>query len=194
MFKPQEDQIYWAEVQTNGFQPSLHAAPLHIGPLMQRHLWHEKTSVILTSATLTAAGEFDYLRGRLSAEDADELALGSPFDYETAALLYLANDIPEPNDRNGHQRAMETGLIQLVPSHRRAHSGAVHLLRPAQAHFTGYRPGAGAAMRSWSTNRARAPRRTPCWRPSATPSGPSCWGRALSGRAWISRAMRFRCW
>jgi len=101
-------------VQNNGFQPSLHAAPLHIGPLMQRHLWHEKTSVILTSATLTAAGEFDYLRGRLSAEDADELALGSPFDYETATLLYLANDIPEPNDRNGHQRAIETGLIQLA--------------------------------------------------------------------------------
>jgi ATP-dependent DNA helicase DinG len=113
VFKPQEEQIYWAEVSNNGFQPSLHAAPLHIGPLMQRHLWHEKTSVILTSATLTAAGEFNYLRGRLNAEDADELALGSPFDYETAALLYLANDIPEPSDRNGHQRAIETGLIQL---------------------------------------------------------------------------------
>jgi ATP-dependent DNA helicase DinG len=114
VFKPQEEQIYWAEVQNNGFQPSLHAAPLHIGPLMQRHLWHEKTSVILTSATLTAAGEFDYLRGRLNAEDADELALGSPFDYETAALLYLVNDIPEPNDRNGHQRAIETGLIHVA--------------------------------------------------------------------------------
>jgi len=69
--------------------------------------------VILTSATLTAAGEFDYLRGRLSAVDADELALGSPFDFETAALLYLVNDIPEPNDRNGHQRSIETGLIQV---------------------------------------------------------------------------------
>jgi DNA polymerase-3 subunit epsilon/ATP-dependent DNA helicase DinG len=113
VFKPQQDQIYWAEVANNGLQPSLHAAPLHIGPLMQRYLWHEKTSVILTSATLTAAGEFDYLRGRLSAEDADELALGSPFDYETATLLYLVNDIPEPSDRNGHQRAVETGLIQL---------------------------------------------------------------------------------
>jgi predicted DnaQ family exonuclease/DinG family helicase len=114
VFEPMQDQIYWVEVSNNGFQPSLHAAPLHIGPLMQRHLWHEKTSVILTSATLTAAGEFDYLRGRLSAEDADELALGSPFDYETAALLFLANDIPEPSDRNGHQRAIETGLIQLA--------------------------------------------------------------------------------
>jgi ATP-dependent DNA helicase DinG len=69
--------------------------------------------VILTSATLTTAGEFDYLRGRLNAVDADELALGSPFDYERSALLYLVNDIPEPNDRNGYQRGVEHALIQL---------------------------------------------------------------------------------
>jgi ATP-dependent DNA helicase DinG len=80
---------------------------------MERYLWHEKEVVILTSATLTAAGEFDYLRGRLYAEDAYELALGSPFDYETASLIYLANDIPEPSDRNGHQRAVEQSLIHL---------------------------------------------------------------------------------
>ena len=86
---------------------------LHIGALMERYLWHEKTSVILTSATLTTAGEFDYLRGRLAAIDAYDLALGSPFDYETAALLYLVNDIPEPCDRRGHQSGVEHGLIQL---------------------------------------------------------------------------------
>jgi DNA polymerase-3 subunit epsilon/ATP-dependent DNA helicase DinG len=113
VFEPAEDRIYWAEVQSGGYQLSLHAAPLHIGELMERYLWHEKTSVVLTSATLTAAGEFNYLRGRLSAIDADELSLGSPFDYETAALLYLANDIPEPGDRNGHQRAVESALIRL---------------------------------------------------------------------------------
>ncbi len=113
VFEPSPDKIYWAETQSNGYQPSLHAAPLHIGEMMQRYLWQEKTSIVLTSATLTAAGEFNYLRGRLSAEDAYELALGSPFDYESAAMLYLVNDIPEPADRNGHQRAVENGLIRL---------------------------------------------------------------------------------
>lgn len=113
VFEPRSDVIYWAESSSNGYQPSLHAAPLHIGDMMKRYLWNEKASITLTSATLTAAGEFDYLRGRLSAEDAYELALGSPFDYETAALLYLVNDIPEPGDRNGHQRAVESGLIRL---------------------------------------------------------------------------------
>lgn len=114
VFEPSAEQIYWAEIQTNSFAPSLHAAPLHIGPLMERHLWHEKSAVILTSATLTAAGEFDYLKGRLAAQDADELAVGSPFDYETATLLYLVNDIPEPSDRNGHQRGVESAIIRLA--------------------------------------------------------------------------------
>ncbi|RPI30071.1 MAG: hypothetical protein EHM70_14800, partial [Chloroflexota bacterium] len=112
VFKPTEDRIFWAEIHPS-MRLSLHAAPLHVGPLMQKYLWNEKASVILTSATLTAAGEFDYVRGRLFAESAYELALGSPFDYESSTLLYLVNDIPEPNDRAGHQRAVEHSLIQL---------------------------------------------------------------------------------
>ncbi len=113
VFEPASDRVYWVEVQPNGYRVSLHAAPLHIGPLMERYLWREKAAVILTSATLTTAGEFDYLRGRLNAEDAYELALGSPFDFETASLLYLVNDIAEPGDRHGHQRGIEMGLINL---------------------------------------------------------------------------------
>lgn len=113
VFDPSPELIYWVEVQPSGRRISLHAAPLHIGPLMQEHLWHKKDSIVLTSATLTAAGEFDYLRNRLYGDDAYELALGSPFDYETAAMVYLINNIPEPSDRRGHQRALERGLIDL---------------------------------------------------------------------------------
>lgn len=113
VFDPKPDAIYWAEIRAGGRGLTLQAAPLHIGPLVQKHLWHEKLSVILTSATLTTAGEFDYLRGRLYAEDANELALGSPFDYENSTLLYIPNNIPEPGDRHGHQRAIEGCLIHL---------------------------------------------------------------------------------
>jgi len=113
IFEPTHEQIYWADLQPDSDRLALHAAPLHIGSLMERYLWNEKTSVIVTSATLTTTGEFDYLKGRLNAQEADELALGSPFDFETAALLYLINDIPEPNDQRGHQRALESGLVNL---------------------------------------------------------------------------------
>lgn len=113
IFEPSHEQIYWADLQPDSDRLALHAAPLHIGSLMERFIWHEKSSVIVTSATLTTTGEFDYMRGRLNAQEADEQALGSPFDFETAALLYLINDIPEPGDQRGHQRAIESGLVNL---------------------------------------------------------------------------------
>jgi DNA polymerase-3 subunit epsilon/ATP-dependent DNA helicase DinG len=80
---------------------------------MQKYLWNDKSSVILTSATLTAAGEFNYLRGRLNADEAYELSVGSPFDYESSVLLFVGNDIPEPSDRTGHQRGIEQGILNL---------------------------------------------------------------------------------
>ncbi len=113
IFEPSADRIYWTETSNNTHRISLQNAPLHIGALMQQYLWHEKTSVIITSATLTAGGEFNYIRSRLFAEEANELSLGSPFDFENAALVYIANDIAEPSDRRGHQHAVETALINL---------------------------------------------------------------------------------
>ncbi|HEX9796153.1 MAG TPA: helicase C-terminal domain-containing protein [Anaerolineales bacterium] len=113
VFDPEPLMIYWAEASNAGDRPSLHAAPLEVGPLVERHLWHEKRTIVMTSATLTTGGTFDYLRQRLHADDAEELALGSPFDYESATLLYLVDDIPEPSAGPAYQRAVEQGLIGL---------------------------------------------------------------------------------
>jgi len=113
VFEPDSEMIYWAEAHPRQNQVRLQIAPLHIGRLMEKHIWHEKMSVILTSATLSTAGDFEYLRSRLNAVDADVLALGSPFDYETAALLYLVDNIPEPADRQGHQRAINHALVEI---------------------------------------------------------------------------------
>lgn len=112
--EPNNELIYWAEIQSNNSQIALQMAPLHVGPLMEKYLWNEKSSVILTSATLTTHGEFDYIRSRLNAETAGEVALGSPFDYETSALLYLANDIPEPADASNYQRGVEQTIVRLA--------------------------------------------------------------------------------
>jgi len=109
--KPSPDTIYWIEVQPLNNRLTLNTAPLRVGPLIEKYLWHEKSSVILTSATLTAAGDFTYLRNLLLADEADELTLGSPFDYENSALLYLPNDIPEPN-APGYEAAVNRAIIQ----------------------------------------------------------------------------------
>ena len=108
--KPVNGMVYWIEVQPNQNRLSLNAAPLSVAALVEKHLWHEKRSVVLTSATLTAHGEFQYLRNTLGADEADEMQLGSPYDYESAALLYIANDIPEPN-QHGYEQILNKTII-----------------------------------------------------------------------------------
>jgi len=118
--KPQASGIYWAELASeqnaarrNGNRVvSLHAAPLHVGPLVEQHLFKTKASVVMTSATLQTGGDFGFIRERLHAWDADELAVGSPFDFKSSTMLYLVSDMPEPGEQ-GYQRALEQGLIAL---------------------------------------------------------------------------------
>jgi DNA polymerase-3 subunit epsilon/ATP-dependent DNA helicase DinG len=115
---PNETMIYWVEIFKERI--SLHAAPLHVGPLVEEHIFGKLETVILTSATMRTAGAgswneatFDYLRNRLHAQHARELAVGSPFDYENAVLLYLATDMPEPN-QPGYQRYLEEAVIDVA--------------------------------------------------------------------------------
>jgi ATP-dependent DNA helicase DinG len=108
--KPINELIYWIEVNPRGEKLSLNAAPLRVGPLVEKHLWNEKACVVMASATLTTHGEFQYLRNTLSATEVDTLALGSPFDYESSTLLYVANDMPEPNAQ-GYQQALDRAII-----------------------------------------------------------------------------------
>jgi predicted DnaQ family exonuclease/DinG family helicase len=88
------------------------SAPLDVAPLLQEHLYAEKNSVVLTSATLTTQGSFDYIRQRLGLEEARELLLGSPFDYQRAALILLPRDMPEPGTRE-YQEVAHRALCEL---------------------------------------------------------------------------------
>ncbi|HUI90179.1 MAG TPA: helicase C-terminal domain-containing protein [Anaerolineales bacterium] len=108
--QPNQGLVYWIEINPRGEKLSLNAAPLRVGPMIEESIWHQKASVILTSATLTAHGEFQYLRNTLGADEADEMQLGSPFDYESSTLLYLVNDIPEPNV-TGYQQMLDRSII-----------------------------------------------------------------------------------
>jgi ATP-dependent DNA helicase DinG len=114
--KPAANQVYWAEAgseERRSRRIVLRAAPLHIGPLVQEHIFFPNDTVVMTSATLRTAGSFDYLRDRLSAQEADTTTVGSPFDYKDSTLLYLPSDLPEPT-ASGYQTAVEQALIGLA--------------------------------------------------------------------------------
>lgn len=93
------------------------AAPLEVAPILARELFSAKESVILTSATLASQGSFQYLRGRIGLEEAQELALGSPFDYEDSTLLLIPRDMPEP-DRPDYPTALAQALVELCRASR----------------------------------------------------------------------------
>ncbi len=109
---PQSNGIYWASLATKTNEITLHSAPLHVGPLLSDKLFSEKDAVILTSATLRTERGFEYIKERLGIEDPMEVALDSPFDYESAVLLYVPKDIPEPN-QPGYQEHVEKAIIDL---------------------------------------------------------------------------------
>ncbi len=111
--EPSDAAIYWASVSARDDRVTLHAAPLHVGNLVQKHLFYPKKSVIMTSATLTTDNSFDFMRERLNAWDAAELAVGSPFDYKSSTLLYVPTDIPEPNQPY-YQKTVEQTLLALA--------------------------------------------------------------------------------
>jgi ATP-dependent DNA helicase DinG len=86
------------------------AAPLDVGPTIRDQLIAPLAAAVLTSATLTSEGSFRYVRDRLDLQDAQELTVGSPFNYATSTLIYLPINAPEPNQA-GYQRAVERVVL-----------------------------------------------------------------------------------
>lgn len=112
---PDDNTVYWLSLgQGAGELPSVNSAPLHIGGLMEKYLWQEKAAVVLTSATLRTTDSFDFLRNRLHADGVRAVEVGSPFNYRESTLVYVAQDVPEPSDRSGYQRAVERAIIELA--------------------------------------------------------------------------------
>ena len=89
--------ICWLERDRNSGEVALHTAPLEVADVLRRELFESKDSVILTSATLSTDDRFDFLRERVGLDDADELLLGSPFDFQSSTLIALPTDLPDPN-------------------------------------------------------------------------------------------------
>jgi len=92
---------------------TLNAAPLDVGPALWENLFSQKSTVVATSATLSAGGSMDFTSRRLGLESPQVLQLGSPFDYERATLLAAFTDVPEPNDR-GYLQSVARAVARLV--------------------------------------------------------------------------------
>src|SRR5207302_10841721 len=86
--------VYWLERRGRGV--FLRASPIDVSGLLQDKLFEKVPTVILTSATLSSAGNFRFIRERLGLEQAEEMIAESIFDFENQAVLYLPPTMPDP--------------------------------------------------------------------------------------------------
>ncbi len=106
----EKGRIYWLSAIEE--HVTMHAVPLEVATALEKDLYENKECVVLTGATLSIEGGFGYIKSRLGFGDAREVMLGSPFDFEGAALVYIPDDIPEPSAR-GYQKAVAQALIDI---------------------------------------------------------------------------------
>jgi len=77
----------------------LSSSPIHASELLSSLIWSRARGVLITSATLTALGSFNYFIERSGLpEHAQYFQIASPFDYQNAAKLVLPEIQSEPND------------------------------------------------------------------------------------------------
>jgi ATP-dependent DNA helicase DinG len=88
-----EGFVYWAERENNRYR--LVASPIDVAETLRENLFGRTGTVVLTSATLSAAGNFSYIKSRLGLDAPLELLLDSPFDFERQAILYIASNLDD---------------------------------------------------------------------------------------------------
>ena len=128
LLQPREGHVAWLELRAE--QSELREAPIDVAEPLRSAVFDRVDSAILTSATLSVAGSFDYVRTRTGmGESAHELALDSPFDFLSRALSVLPGGMP-PYDDPSYDQALADLCADV----------AVRLRGRTLVLFTGYSP------------------------------------------------------
>ena len=110
--------VYWWERRGRGV--FLEASPIDVSEILEERLFNRVESVVLTSATLSVADNFQFLKNRLGVPYARERILASPFDYSDQALFYMPTSLPDPRAQNFPARAADVIVEVLEASEGRA--------------------------------------------------------------------------
>jgi ATP-dependent DNA helicase DinG len=105
------DYVYYLEVRGRG--TFLRASPIDVSSIVRDMLLDRMRATVLTSATLTVDGSFDYVRGRLGIGRAQDVRLPSEFDYTQQSIMYLPKRMPEPRSREFASAAARE-VVQIV--------------------------------------------------------------------------------
>ncbi len=111
----EDESVYWVERGgRDEAQYSLHAAPVNVADRLRPLLFGPGRGLVLTSATLGVGDpKLGYFRGRVGAEKARALCIGSPFDYPKQMRVRIYKSVPDPGTPR-YDEALADGIRQSV--------------------------------------------------------------------------------
>ncbi len=114
----EEGSIRWLEIFGHTMQ--LNTTPLDIAEIFRKQVDAQKRAWIFTSATLSVKGDFSHYQSELGLQAAQTSSWDSPFDFEQQALLYVPENMPEPNTPAFTEAVVEAAYPVLEASGGRA--------------------------------------------------------------------------
>jgi ATP-dependent DNA helicase DinG len=99
------ETIAWVERNDADGRHAVYCAPHEVADFLRATLFARTQSVVLTSATLATDRSFEFVRRTLGIDDAQELAVPSPFDYTRQARLFIAPAEVNPKSSEFARRA-----------------------------------------------------------------------------------------
>jgi len=128
--------VRWMERSGRRHQDVLLAAvPLDLAPVLRELLFDRLETVVLTSATLAAGGEFDFLQSRLGLGGEESPVtvreiFASPFDFPSQCLFGIPTDMPEPRE---NELAHADAVARVVTDLAYASDGGMFVLFTSHA-------------------------------------------------------------
>ena len=106
----------WFTLETDGdfIVVKAHASPILPGSTLRGHLWSSVRGAVLTSATLTSCGQFDFFlreSGLHGDEAASTLEVPSPFNYAAQGTLIAAETHADPKNAAQFTTEMVEALL-----------------------------------------------------------------------------------
>jgi ATP-dependent DNA helicase DinG len=99
------------ELTQRGFSMSL--LPFDVADRFRAFTQGTRAAWVFTSATLSVGEDFTHFTARLGMNEAETLAIASPFDFESQALLYLPPRMPDPASPV-HTQAVIDACVPLI--------------------------------------------------------------------------------
>ena len=100
------------EGAAEGMEVQLSASPISVADALQAGLWSRSCGALITSATLSMAGDFTRFRHQLGLDEADPcVSLPSPFNFLEQGCLRIPKMEAEPNRPREHDQ----NITRLLP-------------------------------------------------------------------------------